>query len=79
MEVLSSEGSLVSCEGIWSRGSWYRFYGGLWQELSTTWQRGHFVGAHSANGKGLESKRVFTSITPNGEENFMRMDLQGGK
>ena len=38
-----------------------------------------FVGAHSANGKGLESKRVFTSITPNDGENFMRVDLQGEK
>ena len=38
-----------------------------------------FVGAHSANGKGLESKRVFTSITPNGGENFMRVGLQGGR
>ena len=28
------------------------------------------VGAHSADGKGFESKRVFTFITPNGGENL---------
>ena len=34
---------------------------------TATWA---FVGAHSANGKGLEFKRVFTSITPNDGENY---------
>ena len=34
------------------------------------------VGAHSANGKGLEFKRVFTSITPKDGENYAN-DSQG--